>query len=327
MPSSYSPSIRLELPANGEQVGTWGQTVDVDLNLIDQAVAGVLSIAMADADLTLTALNGASDQSRNAYVILTGALTATRNIIVPSVTKLYTVKNSTNRSIVVKTSAGTGITLPINASTLLVCDGTNVLDAVGYFSNLGVGQAVTTAVTGAIPRLQVQANTSTSTEFVGADGTFNLHSMTSYGSTAGNILAGFTFRGTKAAPTVSLAGDVAMSVQGRAYDGAASRLVSRMAVVVDTVTGSNDISSYLTFDTRPDGFGAVPLERARITKNGNVLIGGTTDLNEKLQVTGRAFLANQTAPSTPTGGGVIYVESGALKYKGSSGTVTVLGAA
>lgn len=39
------------------------------------------------------------------------------------------------------------------------------------------------------------------------------------------------------------------------------------------------------------------------------------------------FLGNQSAPATPTAGGVIYVESGALKYKGSSGTVTTLGAA
>jgi hypothetical protein len=36
------------------------------------------------------------------------------------------------------------------------------------------------------------------------------------------------------------------------------------------------------------------------------------------------FLGNQSAPSTPTAGGVLYVESGALKYKGSSGTVTTL---
>lgn len=42
---------------------------------------------------------------------------------------------------------------------------------------------------------------------------------------------------------------------------------------------------------------------------------------------GRVFLANGTAPATPTGGGIIYVESGALKYKGSSGTVTTLGPA
>lgn len=41
----------------------------------------------------------------------------------------------------------------------------------------------------------------------------------------------------------------------------------------------------------------------------------------------RLFLGNQTAPATPTGGGVLYVESGALKYIGSSGTITTLAAA
>lgn len=41
------------------------------------------------------------------------------------------------------------------------------------------------------------------------------------------------------------------------------------------------------------------------------------------------FLANvTTAPTTnPSGGGILYVESGALKYRGSGGTVTTLGAA
>lgn len=40
------------------------------------------------------------------------------------------------------------------------------------------------------------------------------------------------------------------------------------------------------------------------------------------------FVANTSSvPSTPTGGGVMYVEGGALKYKGSSGTITTLGTA
>jgi hypothetical protein len=39
-------------------------------------------------------------------------------------------------------------------------------------------------------------------------------------------------------------------------------------------------------------------------------------------------IANGTAPTTsPAGGGQLYVESGALKYRGSSGTVTTVGAA
>jgi hypothetical protein len=40
------------------------------------------------------------------------------------------------------------------------------------------------------------------------------------------------------------------------------------------------------------------------------------------------FIKNSSAtPGTPSGGGYLYVDSGALKYKGSSGTVTTLGAA
>jgi hypothetical protein len=45
-----------------------------------------------------------------------------------------------------------------------------------------------------------------------------------------------------------------------------------------------------------------------------------------LGVTHPVFLSNQGAPpATQTGGGTLYVEGGALKYKGSSGTVTTLG--
>lgn len=60
--------------------------------------------------------------------------------------------------------------------------------------------------------------------------------------------------------------------------------------------------------------------------SGNVGIGTTNQFGGGIKVVG---LANAvTVPtSDPTGGGVIYVENGALKYRGSSGTTTVLGPA
>ena len=52
---------------------------------------------------------------------------------------------------------------------------------------------------------------------------------------------------------------------------------------------------------------------------------GTTDYASGVGV---MALVNATAPSgTPVGGGVLYVEAGALKFKGSSGTITTLGVA
>ena len=64
-----------------------------------------------------------------------------------------------------------------------------------------------------------------------------------------------------------------------------------------------------------------------ISKTGLAIGKGAVKANEKLDVNGRQFLSNQTAPTTPTGGGTIFVESGALKYIGSSGTITTLGIA
>jgi hypothetical protein len=62
----------------------------------------------------------------------------------------------------------------------------------------------------------------------------------------------------------------------------------------------------------------------RIANTGDIGLN-TTDFASGVGV---FAIADGTAPSgTPTGGGVIYVESGALKYKGSSGTVTTLGVA
>jgi hypothetical protein len=64
-------------------------------------------------------------------------------------------------------------------------------------------------------------------------------------------------------------------------------------------------------------------ERMRITGGGNVGIGTADQFGGGVKVVG---LTNATtAPaSNPTGGGVLYVESGALKYRGSSGTVTTI---
>jgi len=52
-------------------------------------------------------------------------------------------------------------------------------------------------------------------------------------------------------------------------------------------------------------------------------VGGATFL-QALNINGAVYLQDMSAPSTPSGGGVIYVQSGSLKFKGSSGTVTTL---
>jgi hypothetical protein len=65
MASTYSDRLRLELIGTGEQSGTWGATTNTNLGtLLDQAIAGMASITMTDANYTLSNLNGSSDEAR-----------------------------------------------------------------------------------------------------------------------------------------------------------------------------------------------------------------------------------------------------------------------
>jgi hypothetical protein len=62
-----------------------------------------------------------------------------------------------------------------------------------------------------------------------------------------------------------------------------------------------------------------------VDASGNLLVGATAAGTSAAKVIG---LANATAPTTsPAGMGQLYVEGGALKYRGSSGTVTTIAAA
>lgn len=137
MPSTFSPALRIELIGNGEQSANWGNTTNTNLGtLLEQAITGVGNITMADANYTLVSGNGVSDEARNAVLIVTGALTATRNLVVPTSNKFYAVRNATtgSQSILVKTSAGTGVTLANGLTQLMYCDGTNVVAATSAFN-------------------------------------------------------------------------------------------------------------------------------------------------------------------------------------------------
>jgi hypothetical protein len=80
------------------------------------------------------------------------------------------------------------------------------------------------------------------------------------------------------------------------------------------------------------GAAATQTERFRIGEDGSIGIGGSAGLPFTLSLgggTGVVFVGNSgTVPTTnPVGGGLLYVQAGALKYRGSSGTVTTVGAA
>jgi microcystin-dependent protein len=152
MASTFSPSLRIELIGDGDQSGIWGQTTNNNLGgLIEQAIAGVVTINMLDTNYTMTNFNGVADEARNQVLVLTGTNTAQRNLIAPLVEKTYTVKNTTDGGFAVQIigSSGIGVVVPNGVTTTVYCDGlnfyTSISGVVGNFSVTG-----TTALTGAL---------------------------------------------------------------------------------------------------------------------------------------------------------------------------------
>jgi len=134
MASTYSTNLKIELQATGENSGTWGTITNTNLGTaLEQAIVGYGNPNFAtDANLTLTYTDTNAAQAARALVLnvtSTGSLSTTRELIVPTIQKQYIVQNNTSgaQSITVKTSAGTGITVPNGRKAHLYVDGTNVI--------------------------------------------------------------------------------------------------------------------------------------------------------------------------------------------------------
>lgn len=108
MASTYSPSFRTELPATGDQNDAWAATVNNNWSVpLEQAISGVTTVALPDANYTLTTANASADEARMAVIVFTGALTAQRTIVAPAVPKLYIIRNQTNQRLLLATGTGT----------------------------------------------------------------------------------------------------------------------------------------------------------------------------------------------------------------------------
>jgi len=128
MPSSFSPTLRIELIQTGQQSGQWGNTTNSNLGtIIEQAITGITNLNVTSGNITLTALDGVVDEARSAVLAVTGTPGVTRVLTIPNVAKLYTVRNATANIVQVKTTSGTAFDCPALSQSYIVCDGANVV--------------------------------------------------------------------------------------------------------------------------------------------------------------------------------------------------------
>jgi hypothetical protein len=140
MASTYSSALNLELITTGEKSGTWGSVTNNNLQKIESAIKGYVSVAIASTSDSLTATDGSTtDEQSNAIIKLTGTLTGNTTMSCEAVESWYIVDNAASMSTYTlgfKPSGGTATNLVSGSKHLLYTDGSTMFDVLDDAGNI-----------------------------------------------------------------------------------------------------------------------------------------------------------------------------------------------
>ena len=140
MPSTYTTNGGIELIATGEQSGTWGDTTNANLNIIDRLTNGVGAITLSGTTHTLTTSDGTLSDGQYRVLVFGGSPSGTNTVTISpnDAQHLYFVKNGSGQSVVLSQGSGTTVTVADGKSAIVYSDGggasANVVDLTSTFN-------------------------------------------------------------------------------------------------------------------------------------------------------------------------------------------------
>lgn len=179
MASTYSSDLSLELITTGEKAGQWGTITNTNLQILQQAASGYVTVPMTSGtDVTLSLADGSDTANgKNLFLELTGTMTASISLIIPSATtggtatRTYIIKDSTARTnthltLSIKTAASAApIPVPEGANIIVRSDGTNTVLAFCKPGMKTIDSANTVNYT-SVNGDQIEVNTQTNTVII-----------------------------------------------------------------------------------------------------------------------------------------------------------------
>lgn len=140
MPSTFTTNTGIEKPAQGEQSGSWGITVNTNSDILDRAVNGVVGLSLAGTSSNLTTSNGATSDGQNKVLLCSGTLAAAHTItILPAdAQKVYYVKNDATKTVTFSQGSGaTTANVATGSFAIIYADGSNNVVNLSLSSELG----------------------------------------------------------------------------------------------------------------------------------------------------------------------------------------------
>jgi len=152
MASTYTSRLRLVKQGDGDNPNSWGTVLnDGMISLVDDAIAAYTTISIGSAaTVTLSAVDGATDVARKAFIEVIGSVGGTHttiSLVIPEQSKSYVINNKVSANttasdiVKIKTASGaaTGYNVPFGAVGLVITDGASVFST--NAKGLGFGTA------------------------------------------------------------------------------------------------------------------------------------------------------------------------------------------
>ncbi len=140
MASTYSSSLNLELQATGENSGSWGTKTNNNLQKLESATKGYVSVAIASTTDSLATSDGSTtDEQSNAIIKLTGTLSGNTTMQCEAVETWYIVDDATTHggnTLGFKPAGGTAVNLVQGAKHILYSDGSTMFDVLADAGNI-----------------------------------------------------------------------------------------------------------------------------------------------------------------------------------------------
>lgn len=125
MASTYTSNNGIEKIGTGEQSGTWGDTTNINLDIIDRALNGVGTITLSGTTHTLTTSDGAASEGHYRVLELGGTPSGTNTITISpnDQGKVYYVYNNSGQSAIFTQGSGGNVTVANGQTKILYADG------------------------------------------------------------------------------------------------------------------------------------------------------------------------------------------------------------
>jgi hypothetical protein len=302
---TFTPTALLRLPiiTTGTESGTWGDVVDNGLTqYLDIAIAGGLSVPITTADVTLVNTEGTSSatvigSTTAQYAILnvSGAMTGTRSLILPSSSRKYVINNTTTGgfALTVKGTATSGFTMTNGERVIAVWNGTDYIKVTPAITSAGANADIAT-----------------------------LSGLTTATNTPGSAVSV-----TGGAAIVAGGAGGGVNITGSAgYSSATNANGGNVVILSGSGAGSSGNNGYISLSAPGSAGGTSPYvvvstastERIRVTSTGAVALSGASNYGTSGQVLTSAGNLPPTWATPYVGGNVTLFTS-----SGSGQTFTV----